>query len=31
MTQFEWNLLIVAVIGLIGASITYWHRHRRHR
>jgi hypothetical protein len=29
MTQFEWNLTIVAIIGVIGASITYWRTHRK--
>jgi hypothetical protein len=31
MTPFDWNLLIVAIIGTIGASITYWRTHRRKR
>ncbi len=29
MTAFEWNLLILAVIAVIGASVTYWRTHRR--
>jgi hypothetical protein len=30
MTPFEWNLLVLAIIAVIGASVTYWRTHRRH-
>lgn len=30
MTAIDWTLVLLLVIGTIGASITYWrtHRHR---
>jgi hypothetical protein len=31
MTPFDWNLLVVAIIATIGASIAYWRTHRRRR
>lgn len=29
MTPFDLTLLVVVIIGAIGASITYWHTHSR--
>jgi|GEM_PF-4462480 hypothetical protein len=31
MTPFEWNLFILAIVAVIGASITYWRTHRLNR
>lgn len=31
MTFMEKLFLIGALVGIVGASITYWRTHRRHR
>ncbi len=30
MTFIEQVFLVVLIIGVIGASVTYWRTHRRH-
>lgn len=31
LTPFDWMLVVVVIIGAVGASVTYWrtHSHRR--
>ena len=31
MTMFEWTLLLIAIIGWIGASVTYIRTRRSHK
>ena len=30
MTMFEWTMLLIAIIGVVGASVTYF-RNRSHK